>query len=176
VTRRWKVALVAGAVAIVGLGVASVPVFRWARTGGAGSPCGDGGRFILHGSNLRDTAQWLTWTPAAEAKMDFIHAADHCRRLGMRLPEAGEVNDLLKRIEAKEARDKLDGCVFLRTEAGTTWTATQSRVGFSFGDMPHDREGYHQGFYVSPLGEYVGIWDEDEKEPLLVRCVKWLPP
>jgi len=169
------VALVAGAVVIVGLGVGSIPALHWARTGGSGPSCGDG-RFILHGRNVRDTAQWLTWAPAEDAKMDFIHAADHCRRLGMRLPAADEIDDLLKRIQANDQRDKLDGCVFLRDQHGESWTATPSRVGFSLGEMPHDRQGYHQAFYVSSHGEYVGMWDKDENEQLLVRCVRMLPP
>jgi hypothetical protein len=175
--RRRVVVLAVGLVVVLGGAVAAVPAVRWARTGGAGPSCGDG-RFVVHGSEVRDTAQWLTWTPIAPDKtMPWRQAADYCHDLGMRLPEWDEIEDLLKPGQFVDMRDHLDGCVFTRAVVGSTWTGTQSRAGgLRDLDLAHDRVGYHEAFEITRAGEVVAERTAPDTESNLVRCVRKLPP
>ena len=109
--------------------------------------------------------------------MSWSQASAYCNQMGMRLPEAEEYSALLRPGQFVDLRDHLDGCVFARTQIGTFWSSTQSRVGgLADLDLPHDRVGSHVMFWIARDGDVVTLKDAEDAQPSFARCVKGVPP
>ena len=135
--------------------------------------CADG-RLEVHAATVVDTKTHHSWErdPPKE-RMDWQHASDHCKSIGMQLPGSLELVEIMQTGPSDD--EPLDTCAFPpmwpppldadREAPPSFWTATHQAIpliGESLGQDPNDMVTVHERGRFGHGGR---------EDPYRVRCV-----